>query len=182
VPLLFAPFVGFLLGISFAWAARADLSKIEGPLLLARPVVISAAFAAFLYAPLCGYFVAFHGDWAYLYTVDWEQIPSAVDLALVLVSGASVPLGTLAAWSAARGRKLSSVARIAAAPSLVTLGLLAWGAKRLAVSATYAQFHGEFGVEPIAASTLGRGVLWMGLVAALGIAWSVRTIGPRRPA
>jgi hypothetical protein len=180
VPLPVSPFVGFLLGVSFAWAARKNLSKVDGPLLLARPVVVAAAFAAFVYGPLCGYFAAFHGDWAYLYIVDWEKVPSALDLAFVLAASAAVPLGTIAAWSAARGRRLNAVARIAVVPATVTLGLLAWGAKRLAVSATYAQFHGDFGVQPIAASTLGRGLLWTAIVATVGIAWSLRAIAPRR--
>ena len=47
---------------------------------------------------------------------------------------------------------------------------------RLAVSGTYAQFHGEFGTEPIEASTLGKGVLLMGSLLTLGLAWTVRAL------
>ena len=42
------------------------------------------------------------------------------------------------------------------------------------MSGTYAQFHGDFGTQPISASPLGKGVLLMGVVLALGIAWTVR--------
>jgi hypothetical protein len=47
---------------------------------------------------------------------------------------------------------------------------------RLAVSGTYAQFHGQFGTEPIGASTLGKGVLLMGSLLTLGLAWTVRAL------
>lgn len=177
MPVPFAPLLGFLIGLGLAWASRGVIAKDAGPLLASRPFVISAAFAGFLYAPLAGYFLAFHGDWAYLYLVDWRHVPSAVDLALVLVAGASVPLGTLAALPAARARRLNSVVRLAAPPAVLACALFAWGARRLAFSATYLQFHGDFGTESIASSALGRGVLWMGIVGVLGIAWSVRAIG-----
>ena len=49
-------------------------------------------------------------------------------------------------------------------------------ARRLAVSGTYAQFHGDFGTEPIGSSALGKGVLLMDLALALGIAWTVRAL------
>jgi hypothetical protein len=44
------------------------------------------------------------------------------------------------------------------------------------VSGTYAQFHGDFGTEPIGASLLGKGVLVMGAIVALAVAWTVRSL------
>ena len=44
------------------------------------------------------------------------------------------------------------------------------------MSGTYAQFHGDFGTEPIGASVLGKGVVLMGVVLALAIAWTVRAL------
>jgi hypothetical protein len=177
MPLLFAPFVGFLIGLGLAWAARGDVGKDDGPRLASQPFAVAAGFACLVYAPVVAYFVAFHGDWAYLYVVDDGHVPSAVDLALVLLSAGLVPFGTVVALPAARARRLGSVVRLAAGPAVVVCALLAWGARRLAWSATYAQFHGDFGTESIASSALGRGILWMGMVGVLGIAWSVRVIG-----
>jgi hypothetical protein len=48
--------------------------------------------------------------------------------------------------------------------------------KRLLVSASAAQYAGGFGVEPIAASALGKGVLWALLAMAAGIALAVRAL------
>jgi hypothetical protein len=176
MPLPLAPLVGFLVGIGLAWPGRAEFDKDDAPLLASRPVVVAGAFALFVYTPIVAYFVAFHGDWAYLYLVPWGHVPSAVDLTLVVVSGASVPLGTLVASPAARARRLATLVRLGTGPAVLSLALLAWGGRRLAISATYAQFHGDYGTEAITSSSLGRSVLWMGIVAALGVAWSVRAI------
>jgi hypothetical protein len=176
LPLPFAPLVGLLLGLGLAWASLAELSRDEGPLVASRPFAIVVAFAALLYMPAVGYFVAFHGDWAYLYVVAWHSVPSAVDFALVLVSGATLPIGFLLSAPLLRKRKLAPVAALAIASGASSLALLALSAKRIALSATYAQFHGEFGTEPIASSALGRGVLFMIIVLALGAAWSARAL------
>jgi hypothetical protein len=176
MPLPFSPLVGLLLGLGLAWAAVAEISRDEGPLVASRPFAIVVAFATLLYTPAVGYFVAFHGDWAYLYVFAWHSVPSAVDFALVLVSGASVPIGFLLGAPLLRRRKLAPVAALAVTAGASSLALLALAAKRLSLSATYAQFHGEFGTEPIASSALGRGVLFMAIVLALGVAWSARAM------
>ena len=176
VPIPFAPLLGFVLGTALAFAAGLELSRTDGPLVASRPFAVLIAFAALVYTPVCGYFVAFHGDWAYVYEVAWRSVPSALDFALVLLGGLSVVLGFFAAVPLVRRRKTGAVAVLAVLPAGIGLALLALTARRLAWSATYAQFHGEFGAEPLADSTLGRGVLLMGIVLALGIAWCVRAM------
>jgi hypothetical protein len=49
-------------------------------------------------------------------------------------------------------------------------------ARRLAVSGTYAQFHGDFGTQPIGTSPLGQGVLVMGAILVLAVAWTARSL------
>jgi hypothetical protein len=176
VPVPFAPLVGFVLGVLLAWSASGPLARDEGPLIASRPFLVTAGFAALVYTPIVGYFVAFHGDWAYVYEVPWRSVPSALDFALVLVSGACAVLGFLAAVPLLRKRRLGGVAVLGVAPGALALALLALTAKRLVYSATYAQFHHEFGAEPIAASTLGSGIVFMGVVLALGVAWCVRAM------
>jgi hypothetical protein len=177
VPILLAVLAGFLLGVAFAWLARAELGDGDGPVVASRPFNVVVGFAALVYGPLIGYFVAFHGDWTYGYTVAWRGVPSAVDLALVLLGGCSVLFGMVASAHAARARRLTVVAWLAVVPAVAFVLALGWGAQRLAVSATYAQYHGGFGVIPIGSSNLGRAVLAMGLALTSGIAWTVRALG-----
>jgi hypothetical protein len=180
VPIPFAPLLGFVLGVVLAWVSRDGIARDDGPLIASRFVAIPAAFALAVYAPIAGYFVAFHADWSYLYLWPSERVPSAVDLALVLLAGASVPVGALISAPAARHRRLGTVAWLASVPAVLAAALFAWSARRLAVSATYAQFHGDFGTVPISASSLGRGVLVMAIVGALGVIWSVRMLDSGR--
>jgi hypothetical protein len=176
VPIVLAPLAGFLLGVAFAWMARVELGRVDAPIVATRPFNVVVGFTALVYAPLVGYFVAFHGDWTYGYAIPWRTVPSAVDLALVMFAGSSVLFGMAAAAHAARARRLSAVAWLVAVPAVAFAGALAWGATRLSVSATYAQYKGGFGVQPIASSTLGRSILLMGFVLLLGLAWTVRAL------
>ena len=176
MPLPFAPIVGFLLGLGLAWAASGELAKDDGPLVASRPFAIAAAFSALVFTPIVGYFVAFHGDWSYLYAVRWREVPSAVDFALVLASGGTVAVGFFVATPLVRKKKLGALATTAAAIGAVGLALLALNVHRLSLNGTYAQVHGGFGTEPLAASALGRGVLFMLLVLAGAVAWCVRAL------
>jgi hypothetical protein len=181
MPLPLALPVGLLLGMSLAWLARVELARSEVPLVLTRPFLIAVSFGVLVYAPVIAYFVAVHGDWAYLYLVRFAQVPSAVDLALVLVAAAGIPLGlALAApWTIAkRGPALLKVGALSALILLVGCAIVA---RRLSVSASYAQFHAGFGIAPASRSGLGRGMLlgWTALIAAYG--WAAHVLRAPRP-
>ncbi|MGA7121850.1 MAG: hypothetical protein WBY94_17210 [Polyangiaceae bacterium] len=176
MPIPFAPLLGVAIGAALAWVAAPELVRDDGPVALSRPFAVVASFAALLWLPIVAYFVGFHGDWAYLYLVPWQRVPSAVDLGFVVLSGAAVVGGFwLSVRPVRKGRLGPVVAMVVAPATLLTLGL-ALSAHRLAVSGTYAQFHGEFGTEPIEASTLGKGILLMGSLLTLGLAWTVRAL------
>jgi hypothetical protein len=176
VPIFLALLAGFFAGVAFAWLARIELGRIDAPIITTRPFSIAVGFAGLVYGPIVAYFVAFHGDWTYGYLFPWRHVPSAVDLALVLSAGASVLLGMIASAHAARARRLNVVAWLSVAPAVIGLVAAAWGAGRLAVSASYAQFHGGFGVVSIASAALGKSVMLMGVLLALGVAWTVRAL------
>lgn len=174
MPIAFAPFFGFALGAALAWVAGPELARDEGPIVASRSFALVVAFVAFIWLPAVGYFVAFHGDWSFLYVVAWRSVPSAVDLGLVLLAGAAV-VGSF--WLAAgpiRKRQFVPAIAMIVAPGALGVAGLTFAVHRLAVSGTYAQFHGDFGTEPIGASPLGKGVLLMGTVVAFGLAWTVR--------
>ena len=176
MPLPLALLLGFALGAAFALAAKPELARHDGPILTSRAAAIVAAFALLVFVPITGYFTAFHGDWAYLYVVSWRSVPSAIDLTLVLVSGALVVVGFLVGAPAARAPSLGGIALLVGVPCVVALLLLALFARRLMVSASYAQFHGAFGVEPITSSALGKGVLWALVALAAGTVWTLRSL------
>jgi hypothetical protein len=176
VPIAFAPLIGLALGAALAWIAAPELMRIDGPVIACRPFAIVTAFAGFVWLPVVGYFVAFHGDWSYLYVVASQRIPSAIDLGLVLVAAAAVVGGFWLAVAPVRTRRLGPVVALVVAPASLAVAGFLLAARRLGVSGTYAQFHGEFGTEPIGASVLGKGVLLMGAMLALGLAWTVRAL------
>lgn len=181
MPLPFALPVGLMLGMTLAWVARAELARSEVSLVLARPFLVALGLGAVVFAPVVGYFAALHGDWAYLYLVRWSRVPSAVDLFLVLVSAAQVPLGFALAtpWAIAkRGTRVLQVNAVLATLLVVACAVLA---RRLSVSASFAQYHGGFGAVPLGRSSLGRGILLSWAALALGYAWSLHVLrSPRQ--
>lgn len=171
MPLPFAYPVGLVIGMSLAWLGRVELARSEVPLVLARPFLVALALGLLVYAPVVAYFVAMHGDWAYLYLVRFGRVPSAVDLALVLAAAAHVPLGLALATPWALSRRGPALLKAGGAVGLLLLALSALAARRLSISASFTQFHEGFGVMPIAKTPLGRGVLlsWVALLAAFAL-------------
>ena len=174
MPIAFAPLFGLALGAAHAWIAAAELARDDGPIVASRSFAIVAAFGGFVWLPVVGYFVAFHGDWSYLYVVPWRRVPGAIDQGLVLLAAAAVVGSFWLAAEPVRKRRFGPVVAAIVGPSAVAVAGLTVAARRLAVSGTYAQFHGDFGTQSISASPLGKGVLLMGAVLARGSAWTVR--------
>ena len=87
-----------------------------------------------------------------------------------------MPVGFFLAARPVRKRRIGVAAALVAGPIAVVIAGAAVASSRLAVSGTFAQFHGEFGTEPIGASSLGKGVLLMATLLALGLAWTARSL------
>ncbi len=183
MPIPLAWLVAFALGAAFARVAQGEVARSEGPLVATRAMGVVVGFAGLVFLPVVGYFAAFHGDWAYLYFVSWQNVPSAIDLALVVAAAALVPAGfavAVALVRARRSRASRAVWLLVGLPAgLATLLSLVF-VRRLGVSASAAQYAGGFGVEPIASSALGKGVLCALLALAAGAAWAIRAL--RSPA
>ena len=179
MPIVFAHLIALSLGAALAWAAAPELARNEGSAASSRAFAVVAAFAAFVWLPAVGYFVFFHGDWSYLYLVPPH--PSAIDLALALLSGGCVVLGFLAAAGPARKRRLGPTIAVVGVPVAAVLLALPFVVRRLVVSGTYAQFHGNFGTEPLASSLLGKGVLVLGALVAIAVAWTAHALANLSP-
>ncbi len=176
MPLLFAPTVALIIGIGLAWSSRDTLVQRETALVTTRGFTATIALALLVFAPVCGYFAAFHGDWTYLYLIGSSRIPSAVDLALVLLASGGIPLGFVLGAPAARSRRPERLLRTISGPAIVLLVLAVVLGRRLGTSASYAQFHGDFGQAAIDKSPLGQGVLVAWIALALGVGWAFRLV------
>jgi len=172
VPAPFGLLVGISAGAFFAWLARAELAREERPLVLSPAFSIICGFAALVQAPVMAYFLAFHGDWAWLYLVSAARVPSAIDLAVVLLVAGAVPATFALTAPMAVARRSQPLAAIGGVPLALALVLALVSVRRLATSASYAQMHGGFGTEPIGASTLGKAVLVAWIALGLGAAWT----------
>jgi hypothetical protein len=176
MPAPVAPLLGIALGALFAWAAADELAKGREFGLGSRGLVISALFGLLVLAPISGYFLSLHRDWAFAYLIDTRGLPDFVDPALVLLAAASVPAGFALAASGARSRHSATVAKMLGAALALAAGFVFVTARRLSVQATYAQYHGDFGTEPVAGSTLGYGLLAMAVLLLVGTLWTLHSL------
>lgn len=174
MPAFIGPLVGFVIGIVFAWAAADELGK--AGTFAPRPLTVVGLFATLVYAPACAYFLAFEGDWAFAYFLDTRKVPSAVDLALVLLDAVSVLVGYVVAAPRAKARKLLPLLSIAGGPALLAIVAVVAMTSRLSVQASYAQFHGDFGTRAVSGTALGYGLLWMNGILVMAVGWNTRVL------
>ena len=173
VPIPLAIFCGILLGLTFARVTRHALAKgSEGP--HASPAfALVSAFGLLILAPVAGMSVAMSPDWALCYIVDSQRAPIISETLSVMLATLSVPISFLWGATLAGRRHLGLVTRHIAATACVTLLLCALLWKRMSVQATYTQFHGDFGVQPVAGSNLGYAILWMLILLCLATTWTL---------
>src|SRR5687768_104591 len=170
------PFFGFALGTLFAWLGRDDLSRGATSRVAAHSLLVVLLYAAFVFAPACAYFLVFEPDWANAYLVEAGSRARLVDVGGTLVCTASVPVGFAFATRPARALRGGHVLRLGAPAALVGLALLLALFPRLAVRATFAQYHGDFGTEPVKGSPLGWALVWFGLIVSAGTAYTLKTL------
>jgi len=171
-----APLYGFTLGVLFAWLARHDIARGAQAALAGRSLSIVALYTVLIFGPACAYFLVLEPDWAGAYLFDAGRRARLVSVAGTLLALTSVPAGFLAAAPATRARRSASVARLGAIFALAAVALTLALFPRLSIRATYAQYHGDFGTEPVTGSPLGWGLLWIGFVLALATAFVARTL------
>jgi hypothetical protein len=159
MPIVAMPVFGFALGAGLAWAtARALASSVQS--LAARAVLIVALMALLGYAPAQVFIVTLAPAWSFGYFVAPEHIPGWCLPLFALAVAASVPLGFGTALRAARGREAAFPKRWLFVPALLGVLLLGPGVPRLGAFASFAQFHGDYGVQPLVGGVLGYALVW----------------------
>ena len=183
MPAPIAPLIGFLLGVGLAWTS-ADPSARSAPTSPSgRSLLVVTLFSFLVFAPVSAYFLAFAPDWSYAYLIDGGRRSNGVDLAVVLLDVGSVPAGFALAVRRLHERGLTPLLRLSALPLAGVVVFLIVGLPRLSVSATYAQYHGDFGVHPVAGSPLGYALLWMNAVLTAGAiftGWFLRQLSRKQ--
>jgi hypothetical protein len=172
MPVLLSPLVGLVVGVGFAWASAAELHRTGGSAPTTRSFFLVVLFGLLIHGPLTAYFVGFNRDWAYGFVVNTARLPGVADSAVVLAAIAAPAAGFTIAARRAAEQRVGSLLQLSAIPAAVAVVALAIGLPRLAVQATFTQFHGDFGVEPVAGSRLGLSLLWMSGVLAAAVGWT----------
>lgn len=177
MPVLIALPFGLCLGVTFAWLARRELRRVTTAELGSRGLAIATLFGLFVFAPISAYFLAFEPDWCLAYLLDTAQASAALVPALSLLELVTVPGGFLLGSQLLERSDEATLLRALAGGVVLTLGAVMLGLRRFAVQGSYAQFHGDFGTQPLAGGSLGYAVLLLGfwLTAGLTFAlWNLR--------
>lgn len=176
MPALVLPLVAFTIGVGLAWAGSEEIARAGGVALGTRSVVLTALLGLLVCAPIAAFFLSFHPDWCYAYVVDSVRLPGVIPSAFVLMCVVAPPVGfTLAAPLAAEHR-LGRVLELGAVSTVAALIALLPGIHRLGVQATYQEYHGDFGVVPVAGSRLGLGLVWMLVVLVGAVVWTTTSV------
>jgi|GEM_PF-305393 len=175
MPVFLAPLFAVFAGSLFAWVGR-DASA-QDRARERRAVLAAGGYSFLLLVPILSWFLGFYGDWSYLYAVAADRVPSAVDAVLVGASALLLP-GATFALVRRRPRAQDLVPRVVVASG--TLFLLAFGLawRRMAIHATYTQYHGDFGRTRIAGTPLGATFVLAILILAGGLVHGTRVLRP----
>lgn len=163
--------LGFALGAGLYWSVARQLARPIRPI-AGGSLLIATLLGLFVFAPAVALLLEAEPDWAYAYLIPADQLPRWLTPVLVLVAAASVPFGFGASLRACRGRP-AFVKRWFWAPCIAGAAPLLVLAPRLALQASYEQFHGDFGVQRLVGGPLGYLLLWS-LLGLAGATWLAR--------
>lgn len=156
-------------GLAASLAGREELRMSPRPIPLTSGFLAYLSYACLVVVPASVYFYVFHGDWFLLYFIDVQEIPSAIALVgFALQAG----LGVLGFFL---GAVLVRNQREVIVGVLIGIFVIAGGAvvvlysDRLAQVGSFAQYNGQFGLEPYESGPLLTGALAMGGICLVGL-------------
>lgn len=156
-------------GLAAALAGRQELRTSPRPVPLTRSFFAYVSYALLVVVPASVYFYVFHGDWFLLYAFDVSQIPSAIALVGFALQAGLGALAFLVGALLVRNQRELVVGVLLGVLLLAGVGVLVAYGDRLAHVGTYAQFHGQFGLEPFEGGPLLTGSLTMAAIALFGL-------------
>ncbi len=173
MPALLAPLIGLLIGFAFHQSGSRQLARAApGTAVETRGQLLTLAYTLIAFAPFNAYFPAFAPDWSFLYAFDTRPHLGILIVASLLLDCGSVVLGFHLARRYFSAHSPTTLLRVLVPALAVVLVFLALGRRRLAIDATYDQFHGNFGGRSVSGSALGYSLLWLGTLFAAATAWT----------
>lgn len=173
MPVLVALPLGLSLGVAFSWAGRRELRRVTAREAAGRGLGVAILFSLFVFGPIAIYFLAFEPDWCFAYLIDTAQASAALVPALLVLELVSVPAGYLLGSQLLKRGDETNLLRVLGLGSVLTLGGVMLGLRRFAIQGSYAQFHGDFGTQPLAGSSLGYAILLLGFWLAVGLTFAL---------
>lgn len=173
VPIPLALCCGPLIGLAFARVAQGLLLRTTGAPYNSPAFTIAAVFGWLVLGPLVAVCAALSPDWTLCYLFDSQHTPVMLETVSLLAVASSVPLGFLWGAQLIARRRHNSLSRYLAVGAVLGLVICIGLWKRIGTQATYAQFHGDFGLRPLAGTEFGYLILWMLLLLGLASTWTV---------
>lgn len=171
MPLPLLLMLALVAGMASSLAGRHELKMSPRPILLTRGFLAYLSYASLVVVPASVYFYVFHGDWFLLYTVDIGKIPSAVALLGFVLQAGLGGLGYLVGALLVRNQREAIVGVLVGMLLIGGVAVVVVYVDRLAQVGSYAQFHGQFGLEAYQGGPLMTGGLAIGAILVTGLAF-----------
>jgi hypothetical protein len=173
VPIPLALCCGLIFGLASARVTQALLQRASGAPYASPAFAVAVAFGWLVLGPLAGVCAALSPDWTLCYLIDSQHSPVMLETVTLVIVASSVPAGFL--WGAAlvARRHQNALGRYLAGGAVLALALCLGLWKRIATQSTYAQFHGDFGLRPLAGTEFGYLILWLLLLLGLTSTWTL---------
>ena len=159
----------FLAALATALAGRQELRVSPRPVLLTRAFAAYLIYACLVLIPVSVYFYVFHGDWFLLYLFPVQRIPSAIALVGFTAEVGIGICGFLVGAVFVRAQRETLVGVLMAAALGAGIAVFPFYGDRLTQVGSFAEFHGQFGLEPFERGPLLTGTVAMGLITLVGL-------------
>lgn len=180
MPLPTLVFLAFGTGLCAALLGAPELRLSPRHALASSSFRAFALFLLLLVVPISVYFYMFHGDWFLLYSVDVRRVPSALALLGFVAEVGLGVLGFAIGGVLARAQRMGFGYGVAGLCLPAAFGAALIWPERLRAVGTFAQYRGDFGLEPYGGPLMQAGI-GMGLLLIIGAAFLlVRIYGARR--